>query len=122
MKTIILNKDKIQDRVDILSKYKEEYLSKLNVKVSDGIFGFELKNYDYFITSLIHDISNQIEAIKKFEKQYKTYFLLWRDNQYRLKIWEIMSKKLLNYDFMMLQLEEQNQIDEYVQKSCFKRR
>ncbi|ANF16886.1 hypothetical protein XW81_00355 [Buchnera aphidicola (Schlechtendalia chinensis)] len=117
-----MNKDKIQDRVDILSKYKEEYLSKLNVKVSDGIFGFELKNYDYFITSLIHDISNQIEAIKKFEKQYKTYFLLWRDNQYRLKIWEIMSKKLLNYDFMMLQLEEQNQIDEYVQKSCFKRR
>ncbi|XBC44655.1 MAG: flagellar FliJ family protein [Buchnera aphidicola (Schlechtendalia peitan)] len=112
----------MQEQIDLLLRYKKEYLSKLNFKVSQGILGCELKNYDYFITSLIHSINNQTKVIQKYENQYQKYFVLWRDNQYKLKLWNIISSKLSDYHFKIEQLEEQRQLDECVQKSFSKNR
>ncbi|XBC38467.1 MAG: flagellar FliJ family protein [Buchnera aphidicola (Floraphis choui)] len=118
----MLNKKKIQEQVNLLSKYRNEYLVKLNHETSCGISGFELKNYDCFISSLINGIKNQRQTIKQYEEQYKKYFILWKNNQHRLYMWKTISMKLLQYDFKIMQLEEQLQIDEYVQKSFFERK
>ncbi|XBC40822.1 MAG: flagellar FliJ family protein [Buchnera aphidicola (Nurudea yanoniella)] len=116
-----MNKNKIQEQINLLSKYKKEYLFKLHSEMHCGIFGFELRNYDYFIHSLTNDIEKQKKTIREYDKQYDIYFNLWKRHQCRLKMWSIISAKLSNYNFQITQLEEQIQLDEYVQRSFFKK-
>ncbi|XBC42358.1 MAG: flagellar export protein FliJ [Buchnera aphidicola (Meitanaphis elongallis)] len=117
-----MNKNKIQEQIDLLLKYRYEYLIKLRYKVSGGIYGFELKNYDIFISSLISGIVKQEKIVKKYEEQYHTYFMLWKKSQCKLNMWKMMSLKLLSHNVQLMQLGEQVQLDEYVQKSFLKKR
>ncbi|XBC42876.1 MAG: flagellar FliJ family protein [Buchnera aphidicola (Kaburagia rhusicola ensigallis)] len=103
-------------------KYQNEYLVKLNSQTARGIFGFELKNYDFFISSLIKGVRRQKKAMMQYEQQYYKYFTLWEKHQYKLKMWKTIVLKSLNHDLRMMQLEEQIQTDEHVQKSFLKRR
>ncbi|XBC43600.1 MAG: flagellar FliJ family protein [Buchnera aphidicola (Meitanaphis flavogallis)] len=113
----MLNKHKIQEQIDLLLKYQNEYLVKLNSQITCGIFGFELKNYDFFISSLIKGVRKQKRAMIQYEQQYHKYFTLWEKHQYKLKMWKTIVLKLLKHDLRMMKLEEQIQTDEYVQKS-----
>ncbi|XBC39302.1 MAG: flagellar FliJ family protein [Buchnera aphidicola (Nurudea shiraii)] len=122
LEKIILNKKKVQEQIDLLLKYKDEYFVKLNLKMCSGISGFELKNYDNFISSLVHGIKNQKKIIERYKQQYSEYFNLWRKNQCRLKMWNIMHLKILKHNLKLIQLDEQIQLDEHVQKSFFKKR
>ncbi|QCI23110.1 hypothetical protein D9V73_00350 [Buchnera aphidicola (Melaphis rhois)] len=122
LEKIVLNKNKIQDQINLLLKYQNEYLVKLNKKLLYGIVGFKLNNYDYFISSLIHGIEQQKKVIEKYDKQYQTYFVLWQKSQYRLRMWDMISSKLLHHRYQIIQLEEQMHIDECVQKSFFQKR
>ncbi|CAL4318750.1 Flagellar FliJ protein [Buchnera aphidicola (Protaphis terricola)] len=93
IKNLYIQKKKYIKQLNLLMNFKNEYISKLNLKLKEGIYIDQWKIYNNFIFMLFIAIEESNNMIKKYELVIEKNKSQWLKSQSKLKTWNYFNER-----------------------------
>lgn len=96
-----------------LHQYRRQYTAQLSEKGSQGVTVSELSKYQQFIVQIDQGLTNQQEAIVKFEYAVHQAKRKWTDSQIACKAMGVLLEKKALEKIVIADRKEQQLLDEF---------
>jgi len=108
-------------KLDMLTKYRQDYVEQLQALMSEGLATAKLRNYQAFLVTLDGAIDQQRAIVAQALTRLDHGRDDWRDNKRRLNSFDTLAERVRRQELMAQAKREQRDSDERAARKFFDR-
>lgn len=102
-----------RSQLNNLDQYRRQYISQLSTKGSQGLSIAELNKYQQFIVQIDQGVTQQRQALVKFEYEVQSFKKMWMERQVNCKAMAMLIEKKALQKAKIADRKEQQLLDEF---------
>ena len=108
-------------KLDMLTKYRQDYVEQLQALMSEGLATAKLRNYQAFLVTLDGAIEQQRAIVAQALTRLDHGRDDWRNNKRRLNSFDTLAERVRRQELMAQAKREQRESDERAARKFFDR-
>jgi flagellar FliJ protein len=114
--------DRAEKKLELLQKYRDEYCTRFEAKMAQGLSPMGYRNFQAFIGKLDEAIAGQQQVVQDAEQGVMRERGVWQDSERKRMSYDTLATRQLQQELKMENRRDQKQNDEFAARAGLMKR
>lgn len=114
--------DRAEKKLELLQKYRDEYSTRFEAKMAQGLSPMGYRNFQAFIGKLDEAIAGQQQVVQDAEQGVVRERSVWQDSERKRMSYDTLATRQLQQELKLENRRDQKQNDEFAARAGLMKR